>query len=177
MLCAISLAADYHPCLPSRSNRSHGTEAHIIYKELTVYENLLYASEMRSEQGTKHSTRLRLIEMALDLLGLQECRGFVCDPSLGKERLSGGQMRRLGIGIELVCDPPVMLLDEPTSALDASNAQLVTFALRDLAKRGILVIASLHQPREAVFKLFDKLWLMRKGGARSSALCHVRTLD
>ena len=140
-------------------------QAHIIYKELTVFENLAYASQMRAELSMEKHTRMRLVEMALDLLGLQECRHFVCDPSLG-ERLSGGQLRRIGIGIELVCDPPVMLLDEPTSALDAVNTKLVITALKDLTKRGILVIASLHQPRESVFNLFDKLWLMRKGGTR-----------
>ena len=60
-------------------------------------------------------------------------------------------MRRIGIAIELVCDQPIMLLDEPTSALDAVNTRLVVTALKDLCKRGILVIASLHQPRESVF--------------------------
>lgn len=104
----------------------------------------------------------RLIEMALEVLGLQECRGYVCDPALG-ERLSGGQMRRIGIGIELVCDPPIMLLDEPTSALDAVNTRLVVSALKSLTERGVLVIASLHQPRQSVYNMFDKLWLMRKG--------------
>lgn len=62
-----------------------------------------------------------------------------------------------------MCDPPIMLLDEPTSALDAVNTRLVVTALKDLTRRGILVIASLHQPRESVFSMFDKLWLMRKG--------------
>ena len=85
-------------------------QAHIIFKDLTVYENLVYASQMRAESTMTVDTRMRLVEMSLDLLGLQECRHFVCDPSLG-ERLSGGQLRRIGIGIELVCDPPIMLLD------------------------------------------------------------------
>ena len=40
----------------------------------------------------------QLVEMALDLLGLEHCRHFVCDPAIG-ERLSGGQMRRVGIGV------------------------------------------------------------------------------
>ena len=155
-------------------------QAHIIYKELTVFENLLYASQMRAEKSMTHVNRMRLVEMSLDLLGLQECRHFVCDPSLG-ERLSGGQMRRIGIGIELVCDPPIMLLDEPTSALDAVNTRLVITALKDLTRRGILVIASLHQPRESVFQMFDKLWLMRKGelaygGFVNTSISHFATL-
>ena len=141
-------------------------QAHILHKELTVFENLFYASQLRAETSTDYDTRLRLVEMALDLLGLQECRNFVCDPSLG-QRVSGGQMRRIGIGCELVCNPPIMLLDEPTSALDAVNTRLVVTALKDLSKRGILVIASLHQPSQSVFNMFDRLWLMRKGGRPS----------
>ena len=137
-------------------------QAHIVYKELTVYENLLYASQMRAEKRMSPALRDRLIEMALELLGLQECTHFVCDPSIG-ERLSGGQMRRIGIAIELVCDPPILLLDEPTSALDAVNTRLVVAALKDLTKRGILVVASLHQPRESVFQMLEKLMLLRKG--------------
>ena len=137
-------------------------QAHIVFKELTVYENLLYASQMRAERHMPEPLRARLIEMALELLGLQECSQFVCDPSIG-ERLSGGQMRRISIAIELVCNPPILLLDEPTSALDAVNTRLVIAALKDLANRGILVIASLHQPRESAFHMLEKLMLLRKG--------------
>jgi len=72
-------------------------------------------------------------------------------------------MRRVGIGIELVCDPPIMLLDEPTSALDAVNTRLVAAALKDLAHRGVLVLASLHQPRHLVYEMLDRLLLLRRG--------------
>ena len=138
-------------------------QAHLVFKELTVYENLAYSAmlRLRRTDNTPHY-RHELIESALDLLGLQPCRHFVCDPSIG-ERLSGGQMRRIGIGIELACDPPMMLLDEPTSALDAVNTRLVVAALKDLSKRGVLVLASLHQPRQTAYEMLDRLLLLRKG--------------
>ena len=138
-------------------------QAHLVFKELTVYENLVYSAVLRlrkSDNTTKY--RHELVESALDLLGLQPCRHFVCDPAIG-ERLSGGQMRRVGIGVELVCDPPIMLLDEPTSALDAVNTRLVVAALKDLARRGVLVLASLHQPRQTAYEMIDRLILLRKG--------------
>lgn len=144
-------------------------QAHVVVKELTVFENLAYASEMRAETSIGPETRMRLVEMALDVLGLQECRHFVCDPSLG-ERLSGGQMRRVGIGIELVCDPPIMLLDEPTSSLDAVNTRLVVSVLKGLAKRGVLVMASIHQPRLAVYEMFDR------ASAEDRTRCNPRRL-
>ena len=99
-------------------------QAHLVFKELTVYENLAYSAmlRLRRTDNTPHY-RHELIESALDLLGLQPCRHFVCDPSIG-ERLSGGQMRRIGIGIELACDPPMMLLDE------AAHQRLVVEQIR-----------------------------------------------
>ena len=76
-------------------------QAHILYKELTVFENLAYAAELRLHRDIAREDREALVENALVVLGLSEVRHFVCDPTIG-ERLSGGQMRRIGIGIELV---------------------------------------------------------------------------
>lgn len=155
-------------------------QAHLVYKELTVYENLAYAAKLRLHRGVTAKERAQLVEISLELLGLQQCRHFVCDPSIG-QRLSGGQMRRVGIGIELVCDPPIMLLDEPTSALDAVNTRLVVAALKNLTRRGVLVCASLHQPRHAVYEMIDRLLLLRKGeliygGLRSESLRYFKQL-
>ena len=137
-------------------------QAHLVFKELTVYENLAYSAKLRLDRKVPVERRMALVETAIELLRLQDCRHFVCDPAIG-ERLSGGQMRRIGIGIELVCDPPILLLDEPTSALDAVNTRLVVAALKNLANRGVLVVASLHQPRHAVYQMLDKLILLRQG--------------
>lgn len=152
------------PFRPSKLRHVLGyvPQAHLLFKELTVYENLMYAGKLRLDRHEPESRRIEMVENALDLLRLQDCRHFVCDPAIG-QRLSGGQMRRIGIGIELVCNPPILLLDEPTSALDAVNTRLVVAALKALADRGVLVIASLHQPRLTVYQMLDVLVLLRQG--------------
>lgn len=107
--------------------------------------------------------RVQIVDAALELLGLAKVRDFVCDKNLTKARLSGGQLRRVGIGVELVTLPSILLLDEPTSALDAVNTRLVVKALKVLSARGILVMASVHQPRFSVYQLFDTLVVLRQG--------------
>jgi len=56
-----------------------------------------------------------------------------------------------------------MFLDEPTSGLDSFQAQSVMGAMRDLASNGRTVVASIHQPRSSIYKMFDQLLLISEG--------------
>ena len=110
-------------------------QAYILYDELTVYENIMFAARMRGPADEDPARRQRRIEAVLRLLGLQECRNFVLDKNLGVGRLSGGQMRRVGIGVEVVTEPSILLLDEPTSALDAVNTRIVVNIMKRRSRR------------------------------------------
>ena len=106
-------------------------------------------------------------------------RHFVC--GAGVHRLSGGQMRRVSIGTELVACPAILFLDEPTSGLDASNSRLVVAALKALCASGVLTIAALHQPRYAAYELTSKLLILNRGelvygGPREGALRYFARL-
>ena len=138
-------------------------QSYVLFDELTVFENLDLAASLRSPKGETVEHRQRRVTGLLSLLGLYEVRDFVLDRSIGMGRLSGGQMRRVGIGVELAADASILLLDEPTSALDAVNTRLVVGLLRALANSGMMVIASIHQPRLSAFEMFDQLLLLRKG--------------
>ena len=82
-------------------------QAYLISFELTVYENLMYAAWLRLPTSVTQHEREETVTMTLHMLGLRECSHFLCNPhGSGGERLSGGQLRRVGIGIELVrCKP------------------------------------------------------------------------
>lgn len=110
----------------------------------------MYTAMLRLDPAVSLEERAELVHLTLDLLGLAKCAHYSCDKA-SKQKLSGGQMRRVGIGAELVTRPSILMLDEPTSALDAVNTRLVVESLRMLANRGILVVASLHQPRFSVY--------------------------
>jgi ABC-type multidrug transport system ATPase subunit len=156
-------------------------QAYLVQKPLTVYENLWYSSVLRLPGISKEERRV-MIESVLRLLGLATCAHFSCDRENSTQKLSGGQLRRVGIGSELVTRPSILLLDEPTSALDAVNTRLVIEVLKNLCKtHGILVIASLHQPRFSVVDALDKVMVLRRGefiyaGAQKEALGYFAPL-
>ncbi|KAL1499300.1 hypothetical protein AB1Y20_011508 [Prymnesium parvum] len=167
---------------PERIKLGFVPQAYLIFKELTVWENLWYAARHRVSLKTATTEAINeLVMTVVELLGLTEVAHVVCDKNIGTHRLSGGQLRRVGIGIELVALPTVLLLDEPTSALDAVNTQLIMQVLQSLAARGVLVVASLHQPRFTVYELLDRLLVLRAGeliyaGQRSYTLDYLDML-
>lgn len=89
--------------------------------------------------------------------------------------ISGGEKKRLSIGNELIgatsTDTTVtnqekkvlIFCDEPTSGLDSYQAEKVMELLKKMAKRGNTVIASIHQPRSSIVKMFDDVTLISEG--------------
>ena len=77
--------------------------------------------------------------------------------------ISGGQAKRVNIGIALVTNPRVLFLDEPTSGLDSFTSNEVMSVVKSLAQHGITVCATIHSPTPYTFKLFDRLLLLLRG--------------
>ena len=94
---------------------------------LTVHEALLFAARLRLPEYIPHASLLHRVDTLIAQLGLERVRdqrigstsGAGAGGEGGKRGLSGGEMRRVSIGLELVGMPDVVLLDEPTSGLDA----------------------------------------------------------
>jgi hypothetical protein len=96
---------------------------------------------------------LKLDEIANTTLG---------EASGGTRGVSGGERKRVAIGMELVVNPPVLLLDEPTTGLDAASAIQVTSLLHSLVrKRRTIVVCTVHQPRSDVFQQFGTVMVLR----------------
>mmetsp|Transcript_7623 Transcript_7623/g.11541 ORF Transcript_7623/g.11541 Transcript_7623/m.11541 type:complete len:943 (+) Transcript_7623:143-2971(+) len=77
--------------------------------------------------------------------------------------LSGGEMRRVTVGEQLVKDPKILLLDEPTSSLDSTLALNLVKTLKKIAKKGRIVIMSIHRPSSQINDLIDRFTLMSHG--------------
>ncbi len=87
--------------------------------------------------------RLGLLKATNTLIGDEMKRG-----------ISGGEKRRVAIGVQLLSNPSVIFLDEPTSGLDSFQADSVVSTLKMLAEQGTMVISSIHQPRSSIFQRY-----------------------
>jgi ABC transport system ATP-binding/permease protein len=134
----------------------------LLIEELTVYQNLYYNAKLCfsnfNETEIKQAVDKVLID--LDLLAIKDLK--VGNP-LAKF-ISGGQRKRLNIGLELIREPSVLFVDEPTSGLSSNDSEMVMLLLRQQASKGKLVIANIHQPSSDIYKLLDKLWVVDKHG-------------
>ena len=99
----------------------------------------------------------------LDILGLHSIRHCIIGDET-ERGISGGQRKRVNIGLEMVADPTVLFLDEPTSGLDSTSSMEVCDALGKIASLGVTVVTVIHQPRYEIFTAFDDVLLLGKGG-------------
>ncbi|MBV8216190.1 MAG: FHA domain-containing protein [Verrucomicrobia bacterium] len=127
----------------------------IVHAELTVVEALTFAARLRLPAGIPGSAITKLVSRTISDLGLSD-RGNV-----RIDRLSGGQRKRVSVGVELLSRPPILFLDEPTSGLDPLAEFKVMEFLRRLADNGCTVICTTHV-MENVY-LMDQIAIMSKG--------------
>ncbi|MFO7827556.1 MAG: ATP-binding cassette domain-containing protein [Bacteroidales bacterium] len=134
----------------------------LLFEELTVFENLYYNAKLCFSDFTEDQIieKVNTVLFDLDLYDVRELR--VGNPL--NKFISGGQRKRLNIGLELMREPILLFVDEPTSGLSSMDSEKVMNLLKQQAHKGKLVIANIHQPSSEVFKLFDKLWILDKGG-------------
>lgn len=109
------------------------------------------------------STRSERIDEVLNYLGLKDQKDVPVGTPLQKG-ISGGQKRRLSVGVQLISRPSVLFLDEPTSGLDSTASHQIIYNLKRAAKLlNIIVIISMHQPSNSTFELLDKVLFLSKG--------------
>ena len=134
----------------------------LLIEELTVYRNLWYTATLCFEGMADKDIDLRVMKTLKDL-GLDAIKDLKVGSAINKY-ISGGQRKRLNIALELIREPAVLFLDEPTSGLSSSDTEMVINLLKEQTYKGKLIIVNIHQPSSDVYKLFDRLWLLDKGG-------------
>ncbi|KAH7444208.1 hypothetical protein KP509_02G069600 [Ceratopteris richardii] len=135
----------------------------IVHGNLTVEENLWFSARYRLSLNMSKADQVLVVERIIDALGLESIRSSMVG-TVEKRGISGGQRKRVNVGLEMVMEPSLLILDEPTSGLDSTSSQLVLKALRREALVGVNVGVVLHQPSYSLFRLFDDVMFLAKGG-------------
>jgi ABC-type multidrug transport system ATPase subunit len=134
----------------------------LLIEELTVYQNLFYNAKL-CFGNLDDETISKMVMKTLTDLGLEQTRDLKVGSPLEKT-ISGGQRKRLNIGLELIREPAVMFVDEPTSGLSSRDSENIMDLLKELSLKGKLVFVVIHQPSSDIFKMFDKLMILDVGG-------------
>lgn len=137
-----------------------------LYSTLTVMECISYSAQLRLPASLSDHAKNAMVNrviVELDLTHVANLRIGSVGGSSSRRGISGGERRRVSIGMELVTSPQILILDEPTSGLDSSSAHCVVQLVKDLAGHGRIVVLSVHQPSARSFLLLDKIVLLGKG--------------
>ncbi len=137
-----------------------GRQDDVILATQTVNEALTFAAALKMHFSPQERTQ-KVNEM-LALLGLCGSENTIIGDSSMKG-VSGGERKRVAVGMQLITNPSLLFLDEPTSGLDTLNAFNVVATLKKLAVNGKTVVATLHQPSSEIFHMIDDLIVMAAG--------------
>ena len=124
-----------------------------VFEELTVYENIDYFCGLYIKNKAE---RKRLVEEAIDFVGLTEYRKFY------PKKLSGGLLRRLNIACGIAHKPKLIILDEPTVAVDPQSRNKILEGIRELNRQGGTIIYTTHYMEE-VEQICTRIAIMDKG--------------
>jgi ABC-type multidrug transport system ATPase subunit len=134
----------------------------LLIEELSVYQNLYYSAKMCLD-NLPEAKLVDAVNKTLAELDLDEIRNLKVGNSLNKV-ISGGQRKRLNIALELIREPTILFVDEPTSGLSSVDSETVMNLLKEQTDRGKLIIINIHQPSSDLYKMFDKIMIIDKGG-------------
>ncbi|XP_073905698.1 ATP-binding cassette sub-family G member 8 isoform X1 [Castor canadensis] len=145
-----------------RERVAHVRQHDQLLPNLTVRETLAFIAQLRLPRTFSQAQRDKRVEDVIAELRLRQCANTRVGNTYMRG-VSGGERRRVSIGVQLLWNPGILILDEPTSGLDSFTAHNLVRTLSRLAKGNRLVLISLHQPRSDIFRLFDLVLLMTSG--------------
>ena len=139
-----------------RRSIGHVPQRDVLFDSLSVERTLFYAAKLRFPTGTPIPELLGAVEEVLDTVGLRE------QSATQFRKLSGGQQKRLSLGVELITKPAFIFLDEPTSPLDPQTTGNMMELFRRLADGGRIVVMVTH--RFERFELMHRVAILTSAG-------------
>ncbi|XP_006658359.2 ABC transporter G family member STR2-like [Oryza brachyantha] len=133
-----------------------------LFPMLTVAETLMFAADFRLGSSVSAADKRLRVDNLIDQLGLATSRNtYIGDE--GTRGVSGGERRRVSIGVDIIHGPALLFLDEPTSGLDSTSAHSVIEKVHDIACAGSTVVLTIHQPSSRILQLLDHLVILARG--------------
>jgi ABC-type multidrug transport system ATPase subunit len=143
----------------------------------TVLETLQIGAGLSLPGHMPPVQREARVQDVIDAMGLRSCANARVGDVFHKG-ISSGQRKRLGIALELLSDPALLLLDEPTSGLDSSSARGVMQYIERLCQEGGKnVVCTIHQPSSSIYGMLTNLVILSSGelvysGPTNAAIAH-----
>lgn len=135
----------------------------IVHEHLTVREQIDFSAQLRNPAGTGAGTLKNIVDDVLAVLQIEHIQRSIVG-GVEARGISGGQRKRVNIGLELAAFPTLLFLDEPTSGLDSTTSLAIVRSLKKMTQLGITIVMVIHQPRQSLLALFDDVLLLAKGG-------------
>ncbi|CAH1414178.1 unnamed protein product [Lactuca virosa] len=133
-----------------------------LFAMLTVFETFMFAAEVRLPPSLSRAEKKNRVVELLDQLGLTStAHTYIGDE--GRRGVSGGERRRVSIGIDIIHKPSLLFLDEPTSGLDSTSAFSVVEKVKDIARSGSIILMTIHQPSFRIQMLLDRITVLARG--------------
>jgi ABC-2 type transport system ATP-binding protein len=135
----------------------------VVLQSSAMYENLTVAEQLAQFGG--YYEHPRPVDEVIGLIGLEEKR------DARARKLSGGQRRRLDLGLALIGDPELIFLDEPTTGFDPAARRRAWGTIRSLRALGKTILLTTHYLDE-VEQLADRVAVLREGQIVASGTVH-----
>jgi ABC-2 type transport system ATP-binding protein len=139
---------------PEQAGRDWRERIGVVLQSSAMYPNLTVTERLALFAGYYRSPRD--VDQVIDLVGLAEKQ------HARVRTLSGGQKRRLDLGLGLVGDPEILFLDEPTTGFDPAARRAAWDVIRSLRSLGKTILLTTHYLDEAE-QLSDRVAVLREG--------------
>jgi ABC-2 type transport system ATP-binding protein len=139
---------------PQHAGRAWREKLGVVLQSSSLYPNLTVRESLRTFGG--YYTRSRNVNEVVEIIGL----GEKADARV--RTLSGGQKRRLDLGLALIGDPELIFLDEPTTGFDPGARRAAWETIRNLRSLGKTILLTTHYLDEAE-QLADRVAVLRAG--------------
>ena len=139
---------------PARAGGAWRDRIGVVLQSSAMYQTLSVTEHLRLFAG--YYSKPRPVDEVVELVGLGEKRDELV------RRLSGGQQRRLDLGLALIGDPELIFLDEPTTGFDPGARRQAWETVRNLRQLGKTILLTTHYLDEAD-RLCDRVAVLREG--------------